>query len=260
MNAHAEGRVITPPSNAAWRCRQFVLATLTNVNQHVDVAFASALGIQAYDPNNPDQQDLVRAAITSLRQQQRGIIMALSDHPSVIAELFAPISEANSALSSMSNIHQALTNFPQFTSNGYALALGWAANVLPSSGHSASELETAQVLSDIIALRARLTEMRFPTAVHDFMEQLLKDLETGVVTASFEGSGALHRACNRAVSEIAGVEDQLRSAEPNLNDAQRSYLTEAAEKVEKIGKIAGGLSAAIGFAQKLVPLIANAVN
>jgi len=257
MTIYAEGHVITPPNNAAWRCRQFVLASLTVANQHVDAAFATALGINSFDPQNPDQQDLVRAAIRSLRKQQESVIIALSEHPSLIPELFAPIAAANVALSSMSNIHQVMTNFPQICSNEYTLALGWAANILPSSGNSAIALETAEVLNDIISLKARLTGMRFPAAVHDFMEQLLKDLETGVVTASFEGAPSLHRACRNAVSEIAGVQDQLRAAAPNLNDAQRGYLTEAADKVEKVGKIAGGFSAAIEFAQQLVPLLSN---
>lgn len=260
MNAQAEGRVITPPSNSAWRCRQFILACMTNANQHVDVAFATALGIQAYDPENPDQQDLVRAAITSLRKQQRAIIGVLNQHPSITPELFAPLEAANSALSAMHNIKQVLTNFPQLCAGEYALALGWAANVLPSSGHTANDLEIAQVLNDIIALKSRLSGMRFPSAVHAFMEQLLKDLEEGIVTASFEGVESLHRACRNAVSEIANATDELRSAEPNLNQAQYSYLEEAAEKVDRVGKIAGGLSATIDFAGKLVPLIGSVVT
>lgn len=257
MKLHAEGRVITPPNNTAWRCRRFVLATRPYVNGNVDVAFAAALGIEAYDPNNPDQQDLVRAAITSLRRQQQALVVALNEHASVTPDLFAAISAANAALSSMANVHQSLTNFPQFCDGEYPLALGWAANVLPSSEHYANELETAQVLNDIVALKARLTGMRFPAAVHDFMEQLLRDLETGLVSASFEGATSMHRACRNALSEIAGVEEQLRDAQPNLNSEQRSYLNEAAEKVEKVGKIAGGLSAAIDFTQKLVPLLVS---
>jgi hypothetical protein len=160
----------------------------------------------------------------------------------------------------MHNIKQVLTNFPQLFAAEYTLALGWAANFLPSSGHTASELSTAQVLNDIIALKSRLTEMRFPPAVHAFMEHLLKELEEGIVTASFEGVDSLHRACRNAVSEIADAKEQLRSAEPNLNDAQRSYLTEAADKVGKVGKIAGGISATIDFAGKLVPLIGTAIT
>lgn len=251
-------KIVSPPSNAAWRCRQFVLATRAHANSNIDVAFAAALGIQGYDPNNPDQQDLVRSAISSLRRQQQAMIVILSEHPTVAQELLAPISAVNAALSMMTNMHQTLANFPQFANGEYPLALGWAANVLPSSGHSASELETAQILNDIVALKGRLTSMRFPAAVHDFMEQLLKDLETGVVSASFEGTSSLQRACRNAVSEIADVEGHLRDAQPNLNVEQRSYLSEAAEKVEKVGKIAGGLSAAIDFSQKLIPLLLTA--
>jgi hypothetical protein len=184
----------------------------------------------------------------------------LNQHSSVTPELFAPIEAANSALSAMHNIKQVLTNFPQICAGEYALALGWAANVLPSSGHISSAMETAQVLNDIIALKAQLTGMRFPPAVHAFMEQLLKELEEGIVTASFEGEDSLHRACRHALSEITGAEEQLRSAEPNLNDSQRSYLSEAADKVEKVGKIAGGLSATIDFAGKLIPLIGPAIT
>lgn len=257
MTLQAEGRVITPPSNSAWRCREFILAAMPYANQYVDVAFAAALGIQAYDPEDPDQQDLVRAAITSLRKQQRAVISMLNQHSSVTPELFAPIDAANSALAAMHNIKQVLTNFPQLCGGEYTLTLGWAANVLPSSGHTASDLETAQVLNDVIALKARLAGMRFPPAVHSFMEQLLKDLEQGIVTASFEGVDSLHRACRNAVSEIASATDQLRSAEPDLDQAQYSYLAEAAEKVDRVGKIAGGLSATIDFAGKLVPLIGS---
>lgn len=261
MESHATSGAASHPSNSAWRCRQFVLATRPYLNgTNVDVAFAAALGIEPYDPNHPDQQDLVRAAITSLRRQQQALLVALSEYPSVSPELYAPISAANAALSSMTNIHQALTNFAQFSNGEYPLALGWAASVIPSSGHNASVLEIAKTLNDIVALKARLTAMRFPAPVHDFMEQLLKDLETGVVTASFEGATSLHRACRNALSEIAGVEDQLRAAQPNLNPDQRSYLNEAAEKVEKVGKIAGGLSAAIDFSQKLIPLLLAAAT
>jgi hypothetical protein len=260
MQAHGEGRVIRPPSNSAWRCRQFVLSTLTYANQHVDVAYAAALGIQPYEPDNPDHQDLVRAAITSLRKQQRAVLGALSQHPSITPDLFAPIEAANTALAGMHNIKQVLTNFPQLCSGEYVLALGWAANVLPGSGHSASDTEIAQILNDIISLKARLTSMRFPPSVYAFMEQLLKELEEGIVTASFEGIDSLHRACRNAVSEIADATEQLRAAEPNLNEEQSSYLSEAADKVEKVGKIAGGLSAAIDFTVKLVPLIGTAIT
>lgn len=259
MESHASSAAAVHPNNSAWRCRQFVLATRPFYNgTNIDVAFAAALGIQAYDPNHPDQQDLVRAAITSLRRQQEGLLVALGDYPSVSPELYAPISQANAGLSSMTNIHQALTNFVQFTNTEYPLALGWAASVLPPSGHNASVLETAEILNDIVALKARLTSMRFPASVHAFMEQLLKDLETGVVMATFEGATSLHRACRNALSEIAGAEDQLRAAQPNLNPDQRSYLNEAAEKVEKVGKIAGGLSAVIDFSHKLIPLLLTA--
>lgn len=133
MQAHSEGRVITPPSNSAWRCRQFILTSLTYANQHVDVAYAAVLGIQPYDPDNPDQQDLVRAAITSLRKQQRAVLSALSQHPSITPELFAPIEAANTALAAMHNTKQVLTNFPQLCSGEYALALGWAHAVIHKS-------------------------------------------------------------------------------------------------------------------------------
>jgi len=216
MQAHAEGRVITPPSNSSWRCRQFVLASLTRANEHVDVAYAAALGIQQYDPNNPDQQDLVRAAITSLRKQQRAVLSALSQHPNITPELYAPIEAANTALAAMHNIKQVLTNFAQLCTPEYSLALGWAANVLPSSGHSINDQETAQILNDVIFLKARLTSLRFPPAVYAFLEQLLKELEEGIIAASFEGVDSLHRACRNAVSEIADAEEQLRAAEPNL--------------------------------------------
>lgn len=260
MQQHAEGRVITPPSNSSWRCRQFVLASLRRANEHVDVAYATALGIQQYDPNNPDQQDLVRAAITSLRKQQRAVLSALNQHPSIIPELFAPIEAANTALAAMHNIKQALTNFPQLCTSEYSLALGWAANVLPSSGNSVNDHETAEILNDVILLKARLTAMRFPPTVHAFLEQLLMELEEGIVAASFEGVDSLHRACRNAVSEIADAAEQLRAAEPNLNEPQRSYLAEAADKVEKVGKVAGGMSAVIDFAGKLVPLIGAVVT
>jgi hypothetical protein len=260
MHVQGEGRVITPPSNSAWRCRQFVLTSLSYTNQHIDVAYAAALGIQAYDPGNPDQQDIVRASITSLRKQQRVMLSALSQHPTITPDLFAPIEEANTALAAMHNIKQLLTNFPQLCSREYSLALGWAANVLPSSGKSASNTEIAQILNDIISLKARLTSMRFTPSVHAFMEQLLRELEEGIVAANFEGVDSLHRACRNAVSEIADATEQLRVAVPNLSEAQRSYLTQAADKVEKVGKIAGGLSAALDFAGKLVPLIGTAVT
>lgn len=252
--------ITTPPNNSAWRCRQFILKALQNANQHADIAFAMSLGINGYDQRNPDHHDLVRGAVTSLRLQQRAILKALREHHSVTEELFAPIAAADGALSSMTNLQQVLTNFPQITSREYPLALGWAANILPSTAYSPDEAEVAQVLNDVIALKARLTGMRFPIAVHDFLEQLLKDLETGVATASFEGTASLQRACVRATSEISMVAERLKDAEPNLTDVQRSYLTEAAEKVDKVGKIAGGLSAAITFAQQLAPLIGNAVN
>lgn len=255
----AEGRVISPPSNAAWLCRQFVLAANSRGNEHVDVAFAHALGIESYVQGNPDQYDLVRAAISSLRKQQRAIIAALSLHATVTVELYTPIQAVDAELSAMNNLHQALRNFPQFSSGEYPLALGWAANVLPSSGYVTNAMETAKILNDIIELRSKLTSMRFPPAVNEFLEQLLKELENGVITASFEGAASLHRACRNAVSEIAAAEDHLRSAVPDLNEAQRSYLSEAADKVEKVGKIAGGFSAAIEFAQKLVPLVLNSV-
>lgn len=260
MQAQGEGRVITPPNNSAWRCRQFVLNSVGYENHHVDVAYAAALGIQRYDPDNPDQQDLIRAAITSLRKQQRALLSALNQHPSITPDLFAPIEAANIALAGMHNIKQVLGNFPQLCNGEYILALGWAANVLPNSGRGAIDTEIAQVLNDIISLKARLTSMRFTPSVHAFMEQLLKELEEGIIAASFEGVDSLHRACRNAVSEIADATEQLRTAEPNLDEAQRSYLTEAADKVEKVGKIAGGLSAALDFTVKLVPLIGTAIS
>lgn len=260
MDAYAEGRVITPPSNAAWRCRQFILATLAHAHEHVDVAFAKALGIQSYDPDDADQQDLVRAAISSLRKQQNALISTLSLHSTIAPELYAPIVTANTALAAMHNTKQVLRSFSQFCVGEYPLALGWAANVVPSSGQTANDVEIAEVLNDIIFLKARLAAMRFPPAVRDFIDQILKDLEAGVVNASFEGISSLNRAYRYAVSELTEKTEELRSAGPNMNDSQRNYLNEAAEKLDKVGKIASGFSATIEFAGKLAPLIGSAIS
>jgi hypothetical protein len=97
--------------------------------------------------------------------------------------------------------------------------------------------------------------MRFPPDAREFTEQLLDELEKGLLTANFEGQSSLRRVCKRAASDIAAAEEQLRAAEPSLSQPQREFLKEAADKVERVGKIAGGLNATLEFAKKAALLL-----
>jgi hypothetical protein len=248
---------IDPPQNLASRCRSFVLRTLEKTTSNVDVAFAHALGITSYDSADPDHKDLVRASITSMRRQQSILIEKLGQNLTITPDLYQEIVAANRELSAMSNLDQSFQNFPTILGSAYQLALGWAAHSITNTGDTVNAQQVSEILSDIVGLKARLAAVKFPTEVREFIEQLLKELENGIVTSCFEGSNALQRTCRNAVGEISAAEDHLRSTQPNLNAEQLAYLNETAKNIHETGKLAGGKAATIDFIKKIVPVLTS---
>jgi hypothetical protein len=255
----AEGEAFTPPSNVACRCRVFVLTAWESSGANVDLAFAHALGMASYEAGNPDHRDIIRASITSMRKQQVVLVQELARSNRILPDLYQPIVNANDALASMANFDQPLRNFNQFINPEYVLALGWAACVIPSSDDSPDAMQLTELLNDIVGLKARLFAMLFPTEVHEFAEQLLRELEQGIVTSRFEGSRMLQRACRNAAAEITEVEGLLRSAASELGDDQRNFLSEAADAVGRIDVVSGGGAAKITFSQTLMPLLKSLI-
>ncbi len=248
----AEGVVIRPRSNIAGRCLAFVRRVRELGDLNVDAVFRHALGLEAIGNNDPDQRDMVRAVISSLRRQQRQLTEMLAGLP---PDLCASIVNVNSELEAMTYLEHPIRNFGSFCSSEYQLALGWASYYLAESGESADIQQVSEVLNEVVSLKASLARLQFPIDVREFIEQLLQELERGIVTANFEGKGSLMRACRSATTEIASAAEQLRSAEPVLNDDQRKYLNEAADKVKKVMTIASGEKAAFEYARSLAPLL-----
>jgi hypothetical protein len=113
-------------------------------------------------------------------------------------------------------------------------------------------------LNDVIRLKVTVAKMNFPVAVREFVDQLLQELERGVVTANFDGKSSLARVYRNATAEIAGAAEQLRASESQLNEAQRDFLGQTAGRVHRVVELAAGEREALNYAPKLAPLLAAA--
>lgn len=257
MHTKTEACAITHSLNSAWRCHMYLEELAKNPGIDNCSAFGAMLEIPAFDRSNPDHQELVRMGISHFRRHAKLILQALKQNASIPPELYQSITNVYNALGQINNLDAALNQQPALVGESASLSFGWAACYLPASGDTIDYEQIAEILADVMDLKARIASTQLPTEITDFVDDLLRSLEQAVIDSKFVGSKPLERAYRQATGELQAAEEQLKQSAQSLNPAQREYLSEMATKVEKVGKIATGLAATLGFAKSVVALIAN---
>jgi len=259
MTIQAEAHSITPPNNSAWRCYLYLKATQPNRGANVASALASAFAIPNFEAANPDHRELLQMSLHQFRRHTKLIIQALEAHHNVMPELYQPIRSVYDSLSAINNLDAPLTNYPPLLDTQCVVSMGWAATFLPAVGDDTDYDEISSILQEVMALKARLAIVQLPPTVLEFADQLFQTLERQIVEANFTGQRALGRAYRQAEEELRTMSEDLRASAGQLTAVQRDYLAEAATTVERIGKVAGGFSTVIKFANEVKDLIVNAI-
>lgn len=253
----ADARVISPPNNAAWRCYIRLARLADQRGADMGSAFGYMLEIPGFIKNDPDHREVVRMGISQFRRQTRLLVQSLQADSRVMPELYAPIQNVVSALGNVNNLDEPITNLPSLLDREAIAAIGWAATFLPVAGDTTNHAEITAILGDVMALKSRLAGMQMPQAVLDYVDQLLRTLEQGIIEAMFVGGKSLERTYRQAVHDLQVVATDLKEETGSMTTEQKSYLSEAAEIMTKVEKLCGGFSSVITFANEVVKLIGN---
>lgn len=252
-------QVNNTPNNAAWRCYQIFRSLPAFKGTPAGVAFGRAFGMLECNIQHADDRELVNLALTQLRHQVRWVVSMLDQQANVVDELISPLIAARDNVAHV-HLDTNIDAYQIFLNQNTHISFGWAAYLIPAMQDEAvSDPELVSALSEIASLRAQLFDMGFSQHWHDYMQGTLKALEEAVLAARFVGRKPLEKAVRFAAQEFQHAREELAEEAKNMSSGQSQYLNEAAEKLDKVGKIAGGFSAFKALASDVVTLISNSI-